>query len=349
MNYRILTSMGGLVSALALLAPLPVAGQSSSPAATTVAAAAQALPRTPDGKPDLQGIWDFRTITPLERPVALGTKEFFTAEEAASFEKEENRRQNRDLIDPKQGGLNYVPGGVVPYNEFWYERGDKVVGTRRTSLIVDPPNGRLPPLTPEGQKKAEARAVVARNTQLGRPIADSWEDRPLQERCLMGLNAGPPMTPGAYNNNFQLFQTPEYVVIFTEMVHDARIVPMDGRPYLNIPQWKGESRGRWEGDTLVVETKNFRRETSLQGSSANTHLIERFTRTDANTLVYQFTVTDPTTWTKPWTAVVPMARTDDQIYEFACHEGNHALAGILAGARADEKKAAEEAAKKGSK
>src|SRR5262245_25653721 len=349
MNYRFLASVGGLVSAAALLAPLPVgAQQSAAPAATPVAAAAPTIARTPDGKPDLQGVWDFKTITPMERPRELGTKEFFTAEEAAAWERDENRRQNRDLIDPRQGGLNYVPGGVVPYNEFWYERGDKTIGTKGTSLIVDPPDGRYQPLTAEGQKKAEARAVYARNNQLGRPKADSWEDRPLQERCLMGLNAGPPMHPGAYNNNMQLFQTPDYVVILTEMVHDARIVPMDGRPPLRIRQWQGDSRGRWEGDTLVIETKNFKRETSLPGSSASTHLIERFTRTDADTLLYEFTINDPTVWTRPWTAVVPMAKSDDAIYEYACHEGNHALAGILAGARADEK-AAEEAARKGSK
>jgi hypothetical protein len=164
----------------------------------------------------------------------------------------------------------------------------------------------------------------------------------------MGLNAGPPMTPGAYNNNFQLFQTPGYVVILNEMVHSARIVPLDGRPHGSIRQWKGDSRGRWEGDTLVVDTTNFKRETSLEGSSANTHLIERFTRTDANTLLYEFTVDDPTIWTRPWTAVIPMSKSEDPIYEYACHEGNYGMTGILAGARAEEK-AAEEAAKKGSR
>src|SRR5438105_4127618 len=235
MSHRFLTSTGGLtvVFAVALLAPVPVAGQSGSSAKTIVGAGTWTLPRTTDGQPDLQGIWDYRTITPLERPRSLGTKEFFTDEEAANFEREENRRQNRDLIDPKQGGLNYPAGGVVPYNEFWYERGDKIVKSKRTSLIVDPPDGRLPALTPDGQKRAALRAAAARDNQLGRPHADSWEDRPLQERCIMGLNAGPPMTPGAYNNNFQLFQTPDNVVILTEMVHDARIVPMDGRPYLD--------------------------------------------------------------------------------------------------------------------
>jgi hypothetical protein len=351
MSHRFLTSMGGLavVIAVALLAPVPVAGQSGSSAAkTTVAAKTWTLPRTADRQPDLQGVWDYRTITPLERPSALGTKEFFTDEEAANFEKEENRRQNRDLIDSEQGGLQYPPGGVVPYNEFWYDRGTKIAGAKRTSLIVDPPDGRLPAWTPEGQKRANLRAAAQREDQLGHPLADSWEDRPLQERCIVGLNAGPPMTPGAYNNNFQLFQTPEYVVILNEMVHHARIVPLDGRPHGSIRQWKGDSRGHWEGDTLVVDTTNFKRETSLEGSSANTHLIERFTRTDANTLLYEFTVDDPTMWTRPWTAVIPMSKSEDPIYEYACHEANYAMAGILAGARAEEK-AAEEAAKKGSK
>ena len=172
-------------------------------------------------------------------------------------------------------------------------------------------------------------------------MPNSWEDRPLQERCLLGSNAGPPMTPGPYNNNVQVFQTPGYVALLTEMVHDARIVPLDGRPYADLRQWKGDSRGHWEGDTLVIETKNFKRGTTLAGTSQSTHLIERFTRTDANTLLYEFTVDDPTTWTRPWTAAVPMSKTEGPIYEFACHEGNHAMAGILAGARADEKAAAE--------
>jgi hypothetical protein len=203
-------------------------------------------------------------------------------------------------------------------------------------------------MTPDGKKRADLRAAGQRETQLGRPHADSWEDRPLQERCIVGLNAGPPMHPGAYNNDFQLFQTPQYVVILNEMVHDARIIPLDGRPHGHIRQWKGDSRGHWEGNTLVVDTINFKRETSLPNSGANTHLIERFTRTDANTLLYEFTVEDPTMWTRPWTAVVPMRKSDDPIYEYACHEGNYAMASILAGARAAEK-AAEEAAKKGSK
>ena len=339
MSHRFLTLTGVLMVliAVALLKPLPAAGQSSP-----------AVPRTADGRPDLQGTWDFRTITPLQRPRELGTKEFFTDKEAAEYEKGENLRQNRDLVDPEKGGGLYPPGGVVPYNEFWYDRGTKIVGTRRTSLIVDPPDGRLPAWTPEGQKRADLRAVQQRDDQLGHPHADSWEERSLQERCLLGQNAGPPMVPGPYNNNVQLVQTPEYVVIHNEMIHEARIIPLDGRPHGTVREWKGDSRGHWEADTLVIDTTNFKRGTTLEGSSANMHLIERFTRTNANTLLYEFTVDDPATWTKPWTAVVPMLKTNDPIYEYACHEGNYALAGILAGARAAEK-AAEEAAGKGTK
>jgi hypothetical protein len=344
MSHRFIASASGLTVAFAVALPAPAAAQTPTKA---VAAAPSGLPRTADGHPDLQGVWDFRTLTPLERPVELGTKAFFTDEEAAKFEKDENRRQNRDLSDTERGNVLYPAGAVSPYNEIWYDRGNKVVGSKRTSLIVDPPNGRLPPLTPEGQKTAAARAAWQRDNSTGRTHADSWEDRPLQERCILGLNAGPPMTPGPYNNNFQLFQTPDNIVVLTEMVHDARIVPLDGRPHLGIRQWKGDSRGHWEGDTLVVETTNFRRETSLPGSSASTRLIERFTRTDANTLLYEFTVEDPSMWTRPWTAVIPMSRSDEPMYEFACHEGNYAMAGILGGARAKERE--EEAAKKASK
>ena len=341
MKTRILAPMGAVALTIAagLIARESPAEEPQSAAKQATAADKNwAPPRTPDGRPDLQGVWDYRTIAPLERPPELGTKEFFTAEEAAKFEGEENQRQNRDLIDPEVGGLNYPPGGVIPYNEFWYDRGNKL-GSRRTSLIVDPPDGRLPPWTSEGQKLAELRAARSRDDQLGHPHADSWEDRPLQERCLIGLNAGPPMTPGAYNNNVQLLQTPGYVVILNEMVHSARIVPMDGRPHGNIRQWKGDSRGHWEGDTLVVDTINFKRETNVAGTSANTHLIERFTRTGPDTLAYEFTVDDSTMWTKPWKAVVPMLKSDEPIYEYACHEGNYAMRSILASACAADKAA----------
>ena len=324
-------------------APIPLAGQ--APAATTTTTTARSKdwtpPRTPDGQPDLQGVWDYRTITPMERPASLGDKQFFTAEEAAKFEEQENLRQNRDLIDPKKGGGQYPPGGVVPYNEFWYDRGNRIGESRRTSLIIDPQGGRLPPRTPDGQKRAEARAAAGRDDQAGRARADSYEDRSLTDRCILGFNAGPPMTPAAYNNNMQIVQTPGYVVIVTEMVHDARIVPLSGRPAATMPQWLGNSRGRWEGHTLVVETKNFLRGTSLDGSTSTMRLVERFTRADPATLLYEFTVEDPSTWTRPWTAQVPMTRSDDRIYEYACHEANYAIPNILAGARAAEKEAAQ--------
>jgi hypothetical protein len=198
-------------------------------------------------------------------------------------------------------------------------------------------------MTPEGKKKAEAYAA-----RLQRP-ADGPEDRYLAERCILGFNAGPPMIPSAYNNNVQIFQNPGYVVLLNEMVHDARIIPLDGRPHLppHIRQWKGDSRGHWEGNTLVVETTNFRDESNFRQASGPTyHLVERFTRVDAATLLYEFTVNDPKIWTRPWTAAVPMAKTELPIYEYACHEGNYGMFNLLAGARAEERKAAEEAARK---
>ena len=319
----------GTLCAVVVWLIVPVAGQ------------AQKAARTPDGQPDLQGVWDFRTITPLERPKSLGNKQVLSDEEAATFERELNRSQNRDLIDPKKGGAGiYVPeteGGVVPYNEFWYDRGSKVVGSKRTSLIVDPADGRLPSRTPEGERRAATQAAADAANQVGRPHADSYEQRPLTERCILGFNAGPPMMPSAYNNNTQIVQSAGYVTIINEMVHDARIVPLDGRLRLGIPQKHGESRGRWDGDTLVVDTTNFAHETSLAGSTAHMHLVERFTRVDAETLRYEFTVDDPTEWTRPWTVQMSMVRNPEPLYEYACHEGNYGLPGVLAGARAADK------------
>ena len=296
--------------------------------------------RTPDGQFDLEGVWDFSTITPLERPAGLGDKQTFTDAEAANFEQEENLRQNRDLIDPKKGGGQYLPGSVIPYNEFWYERGSKIVGSKRTSLIIDPPDGRIPPLTPEAAKRLDDQAAAARDEQLGLVRADSPESRSLADRCILGFNAGPPLTPGAYNNHVRISQAPGFVTLVVEMVHDARIVPVDGSPHLpsRLRQYKGDSRGRWEGRTLVIDTTNFLRETSFRGSSANLHLVERLTRVDADTLLYEFTVDDVKTWTRPWTAAVPMQKVDAPIYEYACHEGNYAMRNILSGARAQENK-----------
>ena len=294
-------------------------------------------PRTPDGKPDLQGTFSFATITPLQRPEELAGKATLTREEAATFEENENRRLNRDLSEPKtvapRPGSGYQ-GGIVSFNDFWFERGDALTDDRRTSLIVDPPDGRIP-----FNEAAQAR-MAERTRRSGAGLADSYTDRSIGDRCIMGFNSGPPMTPSAYNNNLQILQTPGYVVILNEMIHNARIIPTDGRPHGTVPLWAGDSRGRWEGDTLVVDTINFKRETSLMGSSASMHLVERFTRVDPITVRYEFTVTDPASYSRPWTVVLPLQEADGLLYEYACHEGNYALRGILEGARARERAAA---------
>ena len=334
MSYRCLPAVCILV-AVAALAPVAGAGQSRSAAPD-----GWTPPAMPWGDPDLQGIWDFRTITPMERPAELAGKAVLTAEEAADFEARENRRLNRDLVDPKVGGAIYPPeseGGVVPYNEFWYDRGNALVEDRRTSLIVDPADGRIPPLTPEAAERAAARSAYLRDHP-----ADSWHDRSLGDRCILGFNAGPPMVPSAYNNNVQLLQTPDHVVLLNEMVHNARIVPLDGRPHGDVPQWVGDSRARWEDTTLVVETRGFGEQVGFRGgATANLRVVERFTLVGPDTLRYEFTLEDPETWTRPWTAVVPMKRTPGPLFEYACHEGNYSMAGILGGARAEERAAAQ--------
>ena len=289
-------------------------------------------PRTPDGVPDLQGTYTFRTITPMQRPEALEGKVTLSAEEAAEFEQSERTRLNRDLFDPIAGAPNagYAPraeGGVLSYNEFWYERGVELTRDKRTSLILDPPDGRIPYTDAAREKNRITRA------NLSAGFADSYTDRSLQDRCIMGFNAGPPMVPSAYNNNVMIFQTPGQVVIYNEMVHNARIIPTDGGPHGNLRQWSGDSRARWEGDVLVIETRNFLRETAFRGSTADTQLVERLWHVDADTVLYEFTVEDPNSFTRPWTALFPLRRTDGPLYEYACHEGNYGLAGILAGAR----------------
>jgi len=297
-------------------------------------------PKTPDGQPDLQGVWTNITITPLERPAELAGKEFLTPQEAAEYEKRIVAANNVDRKNlPPEVDVN------LAYNDAWYDRGTKVVGTRRTSLIVDPPDGKIPALTPEAQKRqADMRAAAAGHAN------DGPEGRSLSERCLLWATPGPPMLPSFYNNNYQIVQAPGYVVIMVEMIHDARIIPLDGRGHLpqNMRQWMGDARGHWEGNTLVVDTTNFTDKTRFRGSADKLHLTERFTRVDPDTIVYEFTVDDPTTFTKPWTAQIPMKKSRGPIFEYACHEGNYAMAGMLAGARAQEK-AAEEAAKKISK
>ena len=296
--------------------------------------AQSAVPRTAWGTPDLQGIWDFRTITPLQRPEDLGDQEFLTEEEASEREQAAVERNETLLNAPPrtaESGQN-----VGAYNNFWMDRGTTVVGTRRTSLIIDPPNGRLPEMTEAGQQRA-----AAGRGSFSDDLAGSYVDLSNADRCIMGFNAGPPILPGGYNQNMQLFQTPDHVVVLNEMVHNARVIPLDGTSRLGdrIPQWSGDSRGYWEGDTLVIETSGFN-DPSYQrrwrGASQNMKLVVRLTRVDADTLEYRLTVTDPETWTSPWTASVPMQRTDVPMYEYACHEGNYGLYNILAGARIEE-------------
>jgi hypothetical protein len=314
------------------LLAIVVAGQSAPAAAQAggsnrTAPAAKAIPRTADGRPDFQGTWDFRTITPLERLGQFAGKETLTPEEATALE--QRTAEGRVDRTPRAGD----PG---TYNQFWFDFGSTVVGNRRTSLLTDPVDGRLPPLTPDAEKKAADRAATTRQPAAGP------EDRPLWERCLLGFNSGPPIMPSGYNNNIQMVQTRSHMVIVTEMVHDARMVPLDGRPHGATRQWMGDSRGRWEGDTLVVDTIHFTKNgTGTIGlrsiTDENLHLIERFSLADSDTLLYEFTVSDPTVWTKPWTALIPMRRNPEPIYEYACHEGNIGMQGILAGARQDEK------------
>jgi hypothetical protein len=325
--------------AVVSLAVAAVAGQGQRPRSERGGAAAPAFSaKTPWGHPDLQGIWDFRTVTPMERPVELGDKAVLTAKEAEEFEQRavasrdaDQKRSSTVTARRQVNGTTETEDLALAYNDFWWDRGTKVVGTRRTSLIVDPPNGRFPPLTEAGEKRLAAEDAVRER------LSEGPEDRPVGERCILGFNSGPPMTPNAYNMNVQLLQTSDYVVLLNEMVHNARIVPLDGRPHGNIRQWVGDSRGRWDGHTLVVETTNFYQNTSLRGSSSNMRLTERFTRVSADMLLYEFTVNDPKTWTKSWTAQIPMMKTDLPMYEYACHEGNYGMTGILSGARALEK------------
>ena len=303
-------------------------------ALTPVAADAQSVPRTAWGAPDLQGVWDFRSLTPMERPADLADTEVFTAEEAAEFSEESIRRRSRD---------NDTSGRVVPYNDFWFDEGTSVT-TERTSLVVDPPDGRIPAMTSGAVKRREAAAMARQGTGAHEPTPGGFvEDLGpggLQVRCILGFNSGPPMAPSAYNNNMQLLQTENMVVLFAEMNHDARFVYLDDRPELDadIRQWHGDSRGYWDGDTLVVETKNFLRETNFQRGATSKHLTltERFTRVSDGVLQYDVTVDDPTVWTTAWTYSVPMQRNDQPLYEYACHEGNYGIYNILAGAVSDD-------------
>lgn len=335
MGSRLLTLMSSVVVTLAVIAvaSVSVAGQGAAGSAeTSTATKSWTPPRTPWGDPDLQGTWNNGTITPLERPKQYSGRERLSDEEVAALNGDAATRADRREQKGTDADVNQA------YNAFWWDRG-KSLG--RTSLIVDPPDGRIPAYTPEGQKRVAAAA------NFGGRGADSWLDRNLQERCVV-YRPIPPI-PTGYNNNYVIVQSPGYVAILQEEIHETRIIPLERRPHISptIRQWLGDSRGHWEDNTLVVETTNFTDKTNFRGSRGNLRVVERFTRVDSGTLDYQFTVDDPTTWTRPWTAALPWQKSDGELYEYACHEGNEGMTGILSGARAEEK-VAEEAAKKGS-
>ena len=323
--------------AAASLSTIAVAGQARS--AANGAATTYAPPRTPDGQPDLQGFWTNAGYTPLERPDNI-TKEFFTPEEAAEFEKKFVEYEAAQTVP------GTIPDVHYDHTQFGLDRSLAGYSSNvRTSLIVDPANGKLPPLSAEGQRRAAERAEARK--RMGGPY-DAAENMQLDDRCIMMDRNGPPMMYGNYNNTYQILQAPGYAMILAEMLHDARIVPLDDRPALpaTVRQWTGVRRGHWEGDTLVVETTNLNGKNPFRGlSTEQMRVTERFTRIDEGTIRYQFTVDDPGAWSRPWSGEMPMKKTIGPIFEHACHEGNYGMYNILAGARAEEKKAAEEAAK----
>jgi hypothetical protein len=300
-----------------------------------IAARAQTakIPRTPDGHPDLQGTWTNATLTPLERPAAFNGKLNVTDAEATQYEKkQDDELKSGDGKSDSDFHRRAGSGETGGYNALFIDRGAelaRVDGVKRTSLIIDPPDGRVPPMTPE------ARQLLA---SVRRGGIDSAKDRPLSERCLMsfGSSSGPPMLPVLYNNNYQIVQTPDTVMILVEMIHDTRIVRMNAT-HSSVRQWLGDSIGHWEGDTLVVDTTNFNPAVNFRGSSKTLHVIERFTRVDAKTMLYRATIDDPATFTKPWTIEYPFRATKDAIYEYACHEGNYSIVDILGGARKEER------------
>jgi hypothetical protein len=303
-------------------------------AAVAAAQPAWTPPRTPDGHPDLQGIWTNATITPLERPRELGAKEFYTPEEAAEYRK-------RSLV-PQSTAERGGTEAHYEFTQFGLDRSQaQIAFSLRTSMITGA-DGRVPPLTPEAQQRNAERAARNKGHEFDGP-----ENRTIQERCIVWGNEGPPMLPPGYNSYLQIVQTPAYVMILQEMIHDARIIPLDGRPHApeNVRRWLGDSRGRWEGDALVVDTVNFTDKTNFRGSRDTLHVVERFTRVAEDTIKYEFTVDDPSTWTRSWSAELPLVRDKGPIYEYACHEANYGMANNLSGARVKEKAAEEAAAK----
>ena len=295
----------------------------TAPGVATAQSAADidAAPRTPWGAPDLQGAWDFRTSTPLERPDHLRDREFLTDEEAVAWEESATERLYAQL---------QADGGDAAY-EAWADWGTELAAGNRTSLVVTPPDGKIPERTATGQTRADTL-----DPSVWGLAADNPEDRPLMERCIMWTTT--PLTTTFNNNNIHLFQTPDYIVMYHEMIHDVRVIPLDGRPHIaaRIPQWRGDARGRWDGDTLVVETINFHDQMTFHGSGPAMRLTERFTRDGTDTLRYEFTIDDPASFTQSWSAALPMKPTDGGIYEYACHEGNRGMVNILTFARLEE-------------
>lgn len=341
MNHKPV-GVGALAAGLAAMTAL-VAGQAVSPVAKTANATKTTwtAPRTPDGHPDLQGVWTNNTRTPLQRPKELGTKEFYTEAELAALEKREADR----LAKNEEDGRPTEPGTAADVHYDFSEYGldpaqAKQVWNLRTSIIIGP-EGTIPQQTPEARQRAAARQAAARGHEFDGP-----ESRPLEARCIARANVGPPLQAGGYNNNVQIVQGAGYVVIETEMIHDARVVAMDGRPHLpsNIRQYYGDSIGHWEGNTLVIDTTNFTDKTPYAGAQ-NLHVIERLTRTASDTIRYQFTVEDPGMWIKPWSGETSFSKIGGLIYEYACNEANYGLANTLSGARVAEKEAAQKAGK----
>ena len=333
MRIRFFNSIGAatLATLFVLPAQMPLAGQARSAAGANSAAKVWNVPRTPDGQPDLQGIWTNATVTPLERPTELAGKQVFTEGEAAEYEKQAVQRNNAD-----RNRQDLTPQADVAraYNDLWYDRGTKVVSTNQTSLIVDPPDGRIPALTPEAVQRQAAAAAADRAK--GVDVTSTG----LYTRCITG-NGGPPRVPGGVTAESEIVQTPGYVVIVIQANNDARIIPLNGSPHLpqSVGLWLGDARGHWEGNTLVVETTNFHKDRNWRGSRDGMKLVERFTLVGPKTLRYEFTVSDPTTWTKPWSIDSLLPKIDAPIYEFACHEQNYGLINWAIGSQIREAEA----------
>ncbi len=322
-------SAAAAVFAFAPAAAFAQAVPAAAKVATATSAQVKTAHRTADGQPDLEGVWSTASVTPLERPPDLGAKEFFTKEEAEAYQKK--MLAAHEVVAPGTYG-------DVHYNmaQFGLEKGQtKVAATIRTSLIVGP-TGRIPPMLPAAAQRNAARAAALKGHEFDGP-----ENRTLSEQCIMWGSEGPPMTPAAYNSNIQIMQGRGYVAILQEVIHDVRLIPIDGSPHLpaNIRQWFGDSRGHWEGETLVVDTTNFTDRSAFHGASENLHVVERFTRQADDRILYQFTLDDPSTWATSWSAELPMSKIDGPIFEYACHEGNYGMRNNLSGARAEEKAA----------